>query len=207
MQKMFAILFLGKTCKSYTKRYKNNSPNALFHCDRCSQKMHKHGHYLRTVVTKQQLIVIPIYRWCCPKCHRTLSLLPDFLVPWARFWTPVREAACLQRIQGKSFKRIATDLVSTQLEISRTTVKRWWRRHLLQSAKAAMWLLAQRVQTGFGEDLLRYLFQGVASTELDTALGCRQLQQLYRSQFDLSPLPLRGYWCWTNTLLPQNSIL
>ncbi|WP_372775682.1 DUF6431 domain-containing protein [Paenibacillus sp. 79R4] len=62
--------------------------------------MHKHCRYWREVATKKEVARIPVYRWYCPDCKITFSLLPDFLVPWARHTTWVRESAITANTRG-----------------------------------------------------------------------------------------------------------
>lgn len=59
----------------------------------------------------------------------TVSLLPDFLIPWARVVTTVREAGFNRRKKGISFVKISQTIVSPSIGgISTTTDKRWWSR-------------------------------------------------------------------------------
>lgn len=205
---MKIIHFLGKTCKSYIRSFGNQCPSLQFHCQNCKeQRMHKHGHYQRTVTTKHQTFTIPVYRWFCPQCRRTLSLLPDFLIPWARFTTMVREASVVRRLQGFSFNRITQTVATFQISISVSTIKRWWRWHLHQAPLASLWLAAKLIQRQVRTDLLRMYFHGVQNTVVDTAKWFRELQRLFASSCNPKSVRFRGYWCWLNTLLPLSSIV
>lgn len=81
-------------CKAYLRLYKDQGPDVKLCCKDCNRKLHKHGRYFRWVASKCEHILIPIYRWLCPNCGTTVSLFPDFLIPWARFTKWVRESAC-----------------------------------------------------------------------------------------------------------------
>jgi hypothetical protein len=94
------ILPFGKTLKSYLRDHGEKRPNFSLCCrdEACNKRiLYKHGRYFRWVTTKYSCILIPIYRWYCPSCGKTVSLLPDFLIPWARFVTTVREGAFNRR--------------------------------------------------------------------------------------------------------------
>ena len=56
-------------------------------CKNCPYEgmMHRHSHYTRTVITCFQYFEISIPRSICPKCGKTYSKLPCFLVPYYRY--------------------------------------------------------------------------------------------------------------------------
>jgi len=113
---------------------------------------------------KHHQFKISIYRWRCPKCGETLSVLPDFLVPWGHFVTPVREAALKRKKHGESLKQIAKGLVSVKAGgVSIDTIKRWWTRHLQKAGDAAQWVAGELIQAGVNEDLLRFYILKVMS--------------------------------------------
>src|SRR5580658_68200 len=57
------------------------------HCPQCGAKypLTGHGFYRRTLVDVSFDGVIPVRRYLCLFCKRTVSLLPDFVLPWLRF--------------------------------------------------------------------------------------------------------------------------
>jgi hypothetical protein len=57
------------------------------HCPQCEAKhpLTGHGFYRRTLVDAAFDGVIPVRRYLCGWCKRTISLLPDFVLPWLRF--------------------------------------------------------------------------------------------------------------------------
>src|SRR5690606_26418243 len=165
---MNKILSFGRSCKSYFRLYKDRGPQLILCCDHCGRKLHKHGRYFRWVASKSELIQIPIYRWLCPDCGTTVSMLPDFLIPWARFTTFVRESAIVRKLQGKSLKWVASSVTSTSIGVSRSTVKRWWKRKRSQLPSLALWLAAQLVTNGCEEDVLRTYPNPVAAKPEDS---------------------------------------
>jgi hypothetical protein len=57
------------------------------HCPQCGAKhpLTGHGFYRRTLVDVSFDGVVPVRRYLCLFCNRTVSLLPDFVLPWLRF--------------------------------------------------------------------------------------------------------------------------
>lgn len=199
------ILPFGKSLKSYLKKHGENRPNVSLYCpDEACQKrtLYKHGRYFRWVTTKYQCIPVPIYRWYCPSCGKTISLFPDFLIPWARVVTSVREAAFKRRKQGISFKNISKSIVSQSIGgISSTTIKRWWSRYLAQIGRTSIWVAGELIHFGIGEDLLRLHSKGVNPTLSDTLEWFQSILQKYANCFQFNPSTM-GYLSFLNTHLP-----
>ena len=57
------------------------------HCPQCEvqRPLTGHGFYRRTLVDAAFDGVIRVRRYLCRSCKRTVSLLPDFVLPWLRF--------------------------------------------------------------------------------------------------------------------------
>jgi transposase-like protein len=57
------------------------------HCPQCGAKhpLTGHGFYYRTLVDDAFDGVIRVRRYLCCSCKRTVSLLPEFALPWLRF--------------------------------------------------------------------------------------------------------------------------
>lgn len=57
------------------------------HCPQCeaTQSLTGHGFYRRTLVDTGFDGVIRVRRYLCRLCQRTVSLLPEFALPWLRF--------------------------------------------------------------------------------------------------------------------------
>ena len=196
---MNKILFFGRSCKYYLRMYQNRSPEVTLCCDDCGRTLHKHGRYFRYVASKTQMIQIPIYRWLCPICRTTTSLLPDFLVPWARYTTWIREAAIVRKRKGCSWRDIAGNLVDPAISVSTTTVKRWWTKYVHQTQTAALWLARELVLAGEDEDLLRMHTNPVKASKHDTVAWFEQLQKRYTSE----ETKIRGYWSYLNVRFPK----
>jgi transposase-like protein len=59
----------------------------LDHCPLCQSRdpLRAHGFYWRTVVDVHYDGSIPVRRYLCVLCKRTVSLLPEFVLPYLRF--------------------------------------------------------------------------------------------------------------------------
>lgn len=200
---MNKILSFGRSCKAYLRLYKDQGPDVKLCCKDCNRKLHKHGRYFRWVASKSEHILIPIYRWLCPNCGTTVSLLPDFLIPWARFTTWVRESAIVRKRQGKSLRWIAETITYPRIGLSSSTVKRWWKQSLARVAATALWMSSQLVTAGCEEDLLRMYPKPIAAKTADTWDWFEQLVQRYAPRLSR----LRGYWTFLNARIPRIYLL
>jgi hypothetical protein len=56
-------------------------------CPQCESKkpLVCHGFYARTVEDQAEGFIIRVRRYFCPACRRTVSLLPEFVLPYLRF--------------------------------------------------------------------------------------------------------------------------
>ncbi len=200
---MIKILFWGRSCKSYLNLYQDRFPRVVMICENCGCRMHKHGRYSRSVTTKRETIRIPIYRWLCPSCRTTTSLLPDFLIPWARFATYIREAAASRRLQGFSYGIIAQSITATMVRVSRCTVRRWWKRHLRLASDLSLWLAGQLLSSRHTEDLLQHYPSPVTANPVETAKWLHMLIPM----FSRKPGSVRGYWSFLHSRIPRCYLL
>lgn len=195
---MSKILHFSRSCKAYLQLYMNRSPDVLLNCKECGCRLHKHGRYYRSVTTKREMLNIPIYRQYCPECGTTVSLLPDFLVPWARYATWIREAAMVRRQDGFTWRAIQTNTFSPAFRPSRRTLKRWQKRYEQRASSAAMRLADQLTRSGYDEDLLGMYPEKINPGPADTM---NWLQKLLGITCPVKPWR-RGYWAFLNTRLP-----
>lgn len=202
---MYKILTFGRSCKAYLRIYKDSGPDVTLHCENCGHhRLHKHGRYYRYVAGKTEYLRIPIYRWLCPKCGTTVSLLPDFLVPWARCATWIREGAIRRKHRGQSFRRIAETVISPRIGgLSPRTIKRWWHGQLARAANASLWLAGELVRSGYEADLLRMFSNPVSANPANVWEWLDKLLQHYTPR----PSRLRGYWSFLNRRLPEGVFL
>lgn len=200
---MIKILSFGRSCKSYFRMYNHRSPNVAVCCDACGRTMHKHGRYFRSVTTTREIITIPIYRWVCPLCRITISLLPDFLIPWARFATYIRESTVAKILRGESYGGIARSITALSVRVSRCTVRRWWKRHIQRASALSLWLSGQLLFSGHTEDLLQHYPSPVTATPIETVKWLRMLIPL----FTRKPASVRGSWSFLHSRIPRRYLL
>ncbi|MEW6082212.1 MAG: DUF6431 domain-containing protein [Bacillota bacterium] len=51
-------------------------------CCGAGVRLERHGYYFRNVLTKAGEYRVAIARYLCRSCHRTVSLVPCFLLPY-----------------------------------------------------------------------------------------------------------------------------
>ena len=111
-------------------------------CQHCHSraKLHKHGKYKRAIITLKRLQEITIFRFRCPFCHKTCSVLPSFLRHNHIAALDVQEQVTLRRLQGTSLRKISEQLPA-QLAFSEKTLWRWkkyWEKRL-DGLRSAFW--------------------------------------------------------------------
>jgi hypothetical protein len=71
-------------------------------CPQClNGRMDSHGFYSRTVTAPQWSGEIRVRRYWCSMCRRTVSLLPDFVLPYWRFTIVVMRLFLIARLVGQ----------------------------------------------------------------------------------------------------------
>jgi transposase-like protein len=84
------------------------------HCPQCriQEPMRAHGFYIRTIVDEAFDGVIRVRRYLCQTCRRTVSLLPEWALPYMRFSIAVIERTLKARLMesrvwkaGESYQR------------------------------------------------------------------------------------------------------
>ena len=70
------------------------------HCPQCEARhpLTGHGFYRRTLVDIAFEGIIRVRRYLCRSCKRTVSLLPEFALPWLRFSIPVMAVFLVARL-------------------------------------------------------------------------------------------------------------
>lgn len=129
---MVIVLQLVMSVKQYLQAYGSKSPAEAQGCPRCGRRLRRHGRYWRSVVYDQGRERVPIYRYLCPPCRETFSLLPAFLRPYSHFAFEVREAAARMLAAGEKVAVVAEQLCQDHQAggISGRTLCRWlqgWR--------------------------------------------------------------------------------
>jgi hypothetical protein len=104
------------------------------HCPQCEAKqpLTGHGFYRRTLVDPAFDGVIRVRRYLCRLCKRTVSLLPEFALPWLRFSVTVISLFLVARLlQGLTLAAAA--LAASQPAMPYQRGQFWIRRFLKQA--------------------------------------------------------------------------
>jgi Domain of unknown function (DUF6431) len=92
------------------------------HCPQCEAKqpLTGHGFYRRTLVDTAFDGVIRVRRYLCRLCQRTVSLLPEFALPWLRFSITVISLFLVARLlQGLTLAVAAQAVFQTTVPYQR----------------------------------------------------------------------------------------
>jgi Domain of unknown function (DUF6431) len=86
--------------QQYTETISNPDHYRPDHCPQCGAKhaLTGHGFYRRTIVSIAFDGMIRVRRYLCHTCRRTVSLLPEFALPWLRFSIPVMALFLVARL-------------------------------------------------------------------------------------------------------------
>jgi Domain of unknown function (DUF6431) len=104
------------------------------HCPQCEAKrpLTGHGFYRRTLVDPVFDGVIRVRRYLCSACKRTVSLLPEFALPWMRFSVSVIALFLVARLL-KGFTLAAAALAAGQGGMPYQRAQFWIRRFRKQA--------------------------------------------------------------------------
>ena len=72
--------------QQYTEQLDNPDCHRPRHCPQCQTKrpLAAHGFYTRTLIDRAFDCIIRVRRYLCHACQRTVSLLPEFILPYLR---------------------------------------------------------------------------------------------------------------------------
>lgn len=195
------VLPLAHSVQGYLRRYGQVGPDLPLRCGHCdTQPLHRHGCYWRGVVCRRQIYRIPIYRWKCPECGRTVSVLPDFLKPHARFLSLLREKAVWRRLAGWQWERIALAVSSTAVSlVSVRTLLRWFQRAVSWAAGRGAEPLGRLVEVAPSLDIGALKPSDVKPA--DVLRFVRQTGQLLQRQVGRLDRSHPGLYAFLNSLL------
>lgn len=113
------------------------------HCPQCQAKppLAAHGFYHRTLADLDFDGDIPVRRYLCHSCKRTVSLLPHFALPFLRFSIPVISLFLIARLlNGYSLKASAQAAAQPAMPYQRGQL--WSRRFQKQAESLCLALAA-----------------------------------------------------------------
>jgi len=72
--------------QQYTEQLANPDSHRPGHCPQCQTKrpLTAHGYYTRTLIDSAFDGIIRVRRYLCQACQRTVSMLPEFVLPYLR---------------------------------------------------------------------------------------------------------------------------
>ncbi|WP_198006914.1 DUF6431 domain-containing protein [Desulforamulus reducens] len=84
---MLLIIDFKLNAEEYANRGTQNDFPQIDRCPHCKGlvTLQRHGFYWRNAIEGESLYHIPICRLKCPSCKKTVSLLPDFLIPYYQY--------------------------------------------------------------------------------------------------------------------------
>jgi transposase-like protein len=124
--------------QQYVEQLADPEPHRPRQCPQCAAKrpLTAHGFYRRTLVDTAFDGWIRIRRYLCQACHRTVSLLPEFVLPYLRFSITVIALWLLSRLGPSSTSKPTMPYQRGQ----------FWVRRFLARAEALCLLLAALVR-------------------------------------------------------------
>ncbi len=194
---MTRIKYLGRTIREYLRYYQDVPPPCDENCPDCNRKLYKHGRYYRMVITGKKARRIPIYRWYCPACGKTFSLLPDFLFRYQIHSGQLLQRAWLLRyVKGRSYSFIQTYFSQNVLGgVSYKTVKRWDRLWKGPLKSLVQFLLSSTVEI----KPFAFEFQKIKHLTVEQLL-LFLLPLAWEISHPTTPYPSCGYFQWINQL-------
>jgi hypothetical protein len=130
-------LVLG-SIQQYLQDIQESSAADCYRLDRCPlcharSCLLAHGFYWRTLVDKDFDDSIPVRRYLCRHCRRTVSLLPDFVLPYLRHSTVIISLFLVSRLlAGRSLAEAANTAFQPGMPYQRGQF--WVRRFRKQAA-------------------------------------------------------------------------
>jgi hypothetical protein len=127
-------------------------------CVYCHTKRipHRHGQFKRWLNTLTERILLPVFRFLCPDCKRTMSVLPLFAEPYHQDAVEVKEEVITSAETGESTPALAARSIRfAGGPYSEKTIRRWlctWRQRFIRH-QDRLWALF--LQAGLDEELPR----------------------------------------------------
>jgi hypothetical protein len=114
------------------------------HCPQCEAKhpLTSHGFYHRALVDVGFEGIIPVRRYLCRSCKRTVSLLPELALPWLRFSISVIALFLIARLlNGLTLAAAGRAAMQTAMPYQRGQF--WVRRFQKQAAALSLSLVSR----------------------------------------------------------------
>ena len=115
--------------KAYIEFFQDGCPKHIrpVSCLECGFDglLHRHGYYVRVVVTLSSADIIKIYRFKCPSCEKTYALSPTFIGSNRQTTWDVEESIIEENERGTPLEELATDFPAPAGPYSEKTFWLW----------------------------------------------------------------------------------
>jgi hypothetical protein len=131
------------TIQEYLQELSDPSRYRPDHCPLCQGRapLRAHGFYCRTLIDVNYDGAIPVRRYLCLLCKRTVSLLPEFALPYLRFSIQVIGLFLVSRLLYRRTLREAA-AVASQLNMPYQRGQFWVRRFQQQTVTLCVALVS-----------------------------------------------------------------
>jgi len=108
----------GISTEEYEALGKENEFPVFEICLNCKAwgEIHRHGFYWRNKISKEEGIKIPICRYKCTSCRKTITVLPDFLIPYFQHTIHTILHIIQQTLEKKQIQTISRQLTRFYLK-------------------------------------------------------------------------------------------
>lgn len=118
-------------------------PRRCPHCG-ATVTLHRHGKFTRWVFTVTEALQVPIYRFLCPCCRHTMSLLPSFIEAHHQAATDIKETVVREHADDQSQAHIASQTQrlpggAWSEKTIRSWIRRWTERRSAMEARLWRW--------------------------------------------------------------------
>jgi hypothetical protein len=84
-----------------------------------------HGFYPRKALDPRRTYPLLIRRWLCTTCHRTVAMLPSFLLRFRHYLLAVIQAVVVGRYEQQQSWSTVEEQTTAQGALSSRTIRRW----------------------------------------------------------------------------------
>lgn len=149
--------------QQYTEAISDPDRHRPDHCPQCFAKnpLHAHGCYTRTIIDASYDGIIRVRRYLCQACKRTVSLLPEFALPYLRSSIAVIAVVLLNRLLQAQTLAAAAKAAHTAMPYQRG---QFWIRRFRQQAAGLCATLAAKTKPAPAPDFVQRALSMLEST-------------------------------------------
>jgi hypothetical protein len=147
----------------YTEQLDNPDCHRPAHCPQCQTKhpLTAHGFYTRTLIDRAFDGIIRVRRYLCHACQRTVSLLPEFVLPYLRSSVTVIALFLIARLLRGQTLQGAAETAPPPMTYQRG---QFWIRRFCAQAEALCVALAALTQPAPAPDFVQRALSMLEST-------------------------------------------